>query len=508
MPNYIHFNAEACNGCGVCAAVCPQMVFTHAHPKAKVTVDHPDRCFGCMACEEDCPELALTVHRAPDQFRETDLPTPGASLESDHVYDLVIIGAGPAGLGAAIRGRMLGLDVAVMERLPSPLRVHHPDGGLLFASAEVYPLKPDAAGLIIEDLQLLIPAEHIQEWLQDFTFIGPSGQHTVRRSKPWTGFPLVDKHAVLNHWAETARQRGAIIAYNTRACAISEPDAGGIRRVTIDGGRRIAGRVIISAEGITGRLTHEAGLKVNAKKLAWSYAPYADLPPTANPTREAAFMIGDGPGKSSSEPIPYLGYYSSGPHALHAAFGPIQKGKARIPDRPLTDILRDFLRTDGRLQQHVHCQPSPDQMTVDGCRIFVRELPPELVAPSLIAVGDVIATAGLLTTMLSLKTGDLAAQTAFAALRRHDTSAAGLQEYEKRVRKIKMYAGMNWMNNLLIRTPMELTRAEQDSVFDLLSHLELGRMQSGEIWPLISFYLRITPALFRQKKIRPYLLPS
>jgi flavin-dependent dehydrogenase/NAD-dependent dihydropyrimidine dehydrogenase PreA subunit len=507
MPNLILHNRDLCDGCGICVETCPQIVYISAGKHAIPDIARAERCFGCMACEEDCPRQALKIHRLPDTMPASAIPEPAKGLDDRKIYDLVIVGAGPAGIAAALRARQLGMTVAILERLPSPERVHHPDGGLLFSSKQVYELKPRGNDLYLEDLDLTISAEVIQERLQDFFMSGPNGQRTRKSTAAWAGFPLVDKSAMMNHFAQSAIERGAIIAYNTRAQKISKPDSNGLRQVIIDGGVSIRGRVVISAEGISGRLANEAGIPVNEKKVGWSISPYANLPPLPHPTREAGFMITEGSGVAAGPTLPYLGYASSGPHATHAAFGPIQTRKTRATDQPATDILRNFISTNSHLRSLWNGQPVSTDMTVDGCRVFVRRLPSRLSAESLLAVGDSITTCGMITTMLAMKTGDLAAQAAWRAIRKGDTSAIELASYDKSVRKNPMYGGMEWMNNLLIQAPLELGQKDLNRLFDKMSALPLGQVQAGKIWPMISFFIGLIPALVTDSKLRPYLKP-
>ena len=51
-------------------------------------------------------------------------PLPGISLtdSKDPAYDIVVVGAGPAGLMAAEQAAQTGLRVAIAEKMPSPAR--------------------------------------------------------------------------------------------------------------------------------------------------------------------------------------------------------------------------------------------------------------------------------------------------------------------------------------------------------------------------------------------------
>jgi ferredoxin len=51
--------AEQCNGCGMCAVVCPHRVFAMEGRRARI-VDR-DRCIECGACARNCPAGAIRV---------------------------------------------------------------------------------------------------------------------------------------------------------------------------------------------------------------------------------------------------------------------------------------------------------------------------------------------------------------------------------------------------------------------------------------------------------------
>ena len=504
--NIVTLTAEICNGCGICVKTCPQMVFHQENVGKSPTLANEQRCFGCMACEEDCPRGAIVVHRLPDDMTRDDIPQPGLAIDEEKAFDLVIIGAGPAGLGAAIRGRMLGLDTIVLERLPSSKRSHHPDGGLLFAPPEIYQVHDDGKRIRIEELDLELPSSLILERLQDFSFVGPAGQRTKRREKEWSGFPIVDKDLLVHYLANRARELGADLCYNTRAKVISPVGTDGLRLVKTGGNKKLKAKVVISAEGVTGRLTEAAGVPVNANPIGWSISPYASFPPVEKPTRECSFIVGRGPGKNGIE-LPYLRYTSSGPAGTHLAAGPIQRDRFRSTDEPATTILERMINESREEQEILGHRVTLSNEQLDGCRAFVRRIPDTFVGPALIAVGDAITTCGMITNLLAIKTGDLAAAIAHSAIEADDRSENFLRRFDAVMGSNQMFQSMSWMTNLLFRAPMELPLDRQNELYSLLRHLCLSKIQAGELWPLFAFYMRISPTLLFDSELRSYLVP-
>lgn len=142
---------DLCVGCGTCVNVCPYNVLEMASEKA-IAVRLGD-CTGYSACAAECPTEAITLVRGGAMQTE-ELPAYDANLETNvpglymagevtgkalikiainqgkrvvdsillkrpqpgEQYDVIVIGAGPAGVSTALAARSEGLKVLVLEQ--------------------------------------------------------------------------------------------------------------------------------------------------------------------------------------------------------------------------------------------------------------------------------------------------------------------------------------------------------------------------------------------------------
>jgi thioredoxin reductase/NAD-dependent dihydropyrimidine dehydrogenase PreA subunit len=149
-------DVEACISCSSCYNSCPKQVLA-GDDHGKSTVVNPDACIaleGCSICEQGCPTGAIRVSTAP-LVRQVDRPDvdehneaksmPGLFFAGEVIgaaliktainqgtdamryvekkprvaaasHDVIIVGAGPGGLGAALEAKRLGLRYLLLER--------------------------------------------------------------------------------------------------------------------------------------------------------------------------------------------------------------------------------------------------------------------------------------------------------------------------------------------------------------------------------------------------------
>jgi putative YpdA family bacillithiol system oxidoreductase len=147
-----HIDVLKCIGCGSCASVCPEGDII-AVINGKATLVHGAKCIGHGLCAEACPVGAISLVMAPPG-RSANLPVlspkfetsvPGVFIVGElggmgliknaitqgkaaveeiarrpraagGMLDLVVVGAGPAGLGAALAAKKSGLQFVLLDQ--------------------------------------------------------------------------------------------------------------------------------------------------------------------------------------------------------------------------------------------------------------------------------------------------------------------------------------------------------------------------------------------------------
>jgi thioredoxin reductase len=219
-------DTSTCLGCYACVDACPYDVLEIERYVAVVA--RPEACCGLTLCEQRCPNGSLQI---TDGEAIGDRPRLGPALESDDVpglylagditglpliknaihqgahavakiaeglgkregdrelLDLLIIGAGPAGISAALKAKELGLRFEVIEQ------------GNVAQSIQSFP-----RGKLVFDQPLELPVTG-KLWLKEST-----------------------KEELLSHWLRIVRKEKLPIFADTRMTALVR-EAGGAFRV-------------------------------------------------------------------------------------------------------------------------------------------------------------------------------------------------------------------------------------------------------------------------------------
>ncbi len=235
-------DVSTCIGCHACVDVCPYDVLAVRNYVAEVV--RPDDCCGLTLCEQRCPNGSLKIAegepltdrpRIDDALQSSD--TPGVYLAGDvtglplirnaihqgqvavdaivaslggraapaDVFDLVIVGAGPAGLSAALAAQAAGLRYCVLEQ------------GSVAHSIRSFP-----RGKLVFDQPLGLPLVG-DLWLAEST-----------------------KEELLSKWTRIVREQALPIREQTRVTAVGRDADGAFGIETADGSRLRARRVLLA----------------------------------------------------------------------------------------------------------------------------------------------------------------------------------------------------------------------------------------------------------------------
>ncbi|MDC0743505.1 NAD(P)-binding domain-containing protein [Polyangium mundeleinium] len=266
-------DTQTCLGCYACVDACPYDVLEVQ--KYVAVVVRPEACCGLTLCEQRCPNGSLRINdgdtigdrpRIDDALQSQDTPglflagdvtglplIKNAILQGAHAVekiaaglaaegawtgggerpkDLVIVGAGPAGISAALRAKELGLSFEVIEQ------------GSVAQSIRSFP-----RGKLVFDQPLDLPLTG-KLWLKEST-----------------------KEELLSHWMRIIRKEELPIRQDTRMTAVTREESGKLFRVGTEpreGGppRDILARRVLLAIGQRGtprRLPIELSPEVEAR---------------------------------------------------------------------------------------------------------------------------------------------------------------------------------------------------------------------------------------------------
>lgn len=388
-------------------------------------------------------------------------------------YDLLIIGAGPAGSAAAIRAAEAGLSVLLVEKrqeIGAPVRCGEATDT---ETAERFmPVSPRWA---------LHP-------ITSYAIFNTRGENVV--VPPSSPTVMIDRRVFDLTLAERAAQVGADVRVGTTAVGLLREGGNGSGAIT--GARlsrrghddEVRARLVIAADGVESQVARWAGLKT-IPPLADYYVGFqltlSGLAGRINPDH-CEYHVG----MSSIAPGGYVWVFPKGSDRANVGVV-IAANQARA------------VSAQGCLERFVERRyPGAGVLSVVAGGIPVTGALKTMVTDGFMVVGDAAHQADPLTAggiSLGMIGAELAVQVAASALQRGDVSARALGEYGAlwQARFGKMHTALHAVRKILTR----MSEADFDKLIALGARLPLDTMSHAE---LITQLLKAHPLLLLEAR--------
>lgn len=167
--------------------------------------------------------------------------------------DLVVVGAGFAGLACAKRAAERGLSVLVIDRQPAPGRYVHTTG-ILVKEAQIEWAVPTPLVREIDRVRLYVPSHrHVEMWRNGYYFLA------------------TDTPKLMAFLADETRRAGAEIRFGSEFVGLTRNG----EHFVLDG-QGVGGRFLVGADGAHSKVAQATGLDRNTRMLKgveWEYEP-------------------------------------------------------------------------------------------------------------------------------------------------------------------------------------------------------------------------------------------
>ena len=216
-------------------------------------------------------------------------------------YDLVIVGAGPAGIMAAKTAGSGGLKVALIERKKNISRIHRSCGGVLNVNeptfGEVVTFDEDKNELIFTNSGLKIKYDGPHQDIFGFSIYSPNGLKLefgscaqLRKDPMKNRLGLsVSKEQLLQQLLEETEDSEVSIFPNTNVCSVKKELSSVL--VETDEGTTFESTLVIAADGINSRIARILGLNKSRSFYGSSRTATLEIEGTSCPEPEAFIFV-------------------------------------------------------------------------------------------------------------------------------------------------------------------------------------------------------------------------
>ncbi len=400
-------------------SLCPSAVLELAETRLVIA---EERCTGCGLCIQPCPTGALLV----DEGEGPSLPL------TRRRYDLVVVGAGPAGSIAASVGAKRGLSVLLLEKrqeIGSPVRCAEGINRELLLSF----LEPEDRWIATDVNKSSITAVDI-------------GETRLLTGQQEVGYVL-ERRVFDRVLAERAVTAGAQVMVKTTVEGLIVED-GVVRGVIAGTGKgrlEVESSIVIGADGVESRVGHWAGLRsLLQQEDCLVCAQFMLVGIEVDPNRCYYYLV------KELAPGGYAWIFPKGEGKANVGIG-VQADLALIPG---LGYLHRFIARYPFLERG-----SPVTLITGNVPVGVP--PADFVTNGLMLVGDAARQADPLTgggIANAMIAGRLAAEVAAEAMEAGDASGGFLGEYKRRWRAAR---GRKMEQNY--RLKMRFSAAERTS---------------------------------------------
>ena len=187
-----------------------------------------------------------------------------------NMFDVVIVGAGPAGLMAARTLGQAGVKVALLERKRDIPKIHRSCGGVLNVNEgtfdQMVTFDEDRQEIVCTTLGYTIGYDGPHQDVYGFHLYSPGGRRLefgnfaeLRKDPKKNRLGVaVSKEQLLRGLLEESEKSGVAVFPNTNVCGVRATEAGAV--VECEGGASYEGRFVLAADGINSRMARVMGM--------------------------------------------------------------------------------------------------------------------------------------------------------------------------------------------------------------------------------------------------------